>query len=255
MSYRKFIGGGLGWVLGGPIGGLVGFALGSFFDLAAQDDDDEKPVDRSRNTRAGAGNPRAGQTQSGDFVMSLLVLMSAVMNADGKVMRSELDMVKSMLLRSYREDQVKQYLVILRELLKQQVDVAGVCRQIRSNMAYSQRLELLHILFRISRADGEVSTGELGLLEYIASHMGITTPDFMSLRAMFVVTPDSDYKILEIEPSASDDDVKKAFRRMAMKYHPDKLSGLGDQVRKESEEKFRRVQQAYESIKRKRGMA
>ncbi len=187
--------------------------------------------------------------------MSLLVLISAVMNADGKVMRSELDMVKSMLLRTYTDEQVKQYLLILRELLKKQVDVAGVCKQIRANMSYSQRLELLHILFRISRADGDVSPGELRMLEYIAAHVGITTPDYLSVRAMFVVSSDADYEILEIKPDASDDEVKRAYRRMAMKYHPDKLSGLGEQLKKEADDKFRRVQQAYEQIKKKRGMA
>lgn len=247
MSFGKFIGGGLGWVLGGPIGAIVGFAIGSYFD-AASSDSEEPPVRRPSGSRT-------SQTQSGDFAMSLLVLISAVMNADGRVMRSELDMVKAMLLRTYTDEQVKQYLLILRELLKKQVDVAGVCKQIRANMSYSQRLELLHILFRISRADGDVDPAELRMLEYIAAHMGITTPDYLSVRAMFVVSGDADYEILEIKPDASDDEVKRAYRRMAMKYHPDKLSGLGEQMKKEAEDKFRRVQQSYEQIKKKRGMA
>jgi DnaJ like chaperone protein len=93
------------------------------------------------------------------------------------------------------------------------------------------------------------------MLEYIAAHMGITTPDYLSVRAMFVVSGDADYEILEIKPDASDDEVKRAYRRMAMKYHPDKLSGLGEQMKKEAEDKFRRVQQSYEQIKKKRGMA
>jgi DnaJ like chaperone protein len=247
LSFGKFIGGGLGWVLGGPIGALVGFAIGSYFDSAAADDDQEELPRRTTG--------KHNQTQPGDFAMSLLVLISAVMNADGRVMRSELDMVKALLMRTYTDEQVKQYLLILRELLKKQVDVAGVCKQIRANMSYSQRLELLHILFRISRADGDVSEGEIRMLEYIAAHMGITTPDYLSVRAMFVTSTEADYEILEIKPDATDDEVKRAYRRMAMKYHPDKLSGLGEQMKKEAEDKFRRVQQAYEQIKKKRGMA
>jgi DnaJ like chaperone protein len=242
----KWIGGVLGAALGGPLAALVGFAIGAYIDIMALDVK-EKPVYEQEPARR-------VQKPPGNFAMSLLVLISAVMKADGKVMRSELDMVKSLLLRSYPEDQVRQYLIILRELVKQKTDVTGVCRQIRANMVYSQRHELLHILFKISRADGEVSSPELNLLEYISTHLGITTPDFMSLKAQFVSTPDSDYKVLEISPQASDDEVKKAYRRMAMKFHPDKLNSLSESERKASEEKFRRVKHAYESISRKRGL-
>jgi DnaJ like chaperone protein len=188
-----------------------------------------------------------------DFTRHLLILIAAVMNADGSAMRSELDLVKRMLVRTYGEQRAAHLLLILREMLKEKQDVTFVCRQIRSEMAYSQRLELLHVLFRISRADSEINPSELQLLQHIATQMGITTPDFLSLRAMFVTSPDSDYKILDVATDAGEDEVKKAYRKMAMRFHPDRLLGLTDSEKKAAEEKFLSVQKAYENIKRKRG--
>jgi DnaJ like chaperone protein len=72
---------------------------------------------------------------------------------------------------------------------------------------------------------------------------------------MFVRETGGDYKILEVTPDASDSEVKKAYRKMAMKYHPDKVSHLGQDVKKQAEEKFRKVQEAYENIKKARGFS
>jgi DnaJ like chaperone protein len=85
--------------------------------------------------------------------------------------------------------------------------------------------------------------------------MGIGTSDFESIQAMFVPNTDSDYKILEIERTATNDEVKKAYRRMAMKYHPDKVSALGEEVENAAKEKFQKVNQAYENIKKERKIA
>ncbi len=174
------------------------------------------------------------------------------MNADGSAMKSELELVKRMLTRTYGEQTAQQMLLVLREMLKQRQDVTMVCRQIRGQMAYSQRLELMHVLFRISRADGEINTSEMQMLQQISSQMAITTPDFLSLRAMFVSSPDSEFQILEISATATEDEVKKAYRKMAMKYHPDKVRGLGEQHEKSANEKFIKVQEAYEQIKTER---
>ncbi len=242
-KFIKWLGGGLGWAVGGPVGGVLGFILGSLFD------GNEENI-----PHAGQQQTHHRETTTGDFVVSLLVLCAAVMRADGRVMRSELDLVKAMLRRNYGEEATRQYLQILKELLNRDVDVAAVCRQMRSNMTYSMRTELMHLLFRISHADGSISSKELETLQFIGVQLGITQVDYQSVRAMFVHSPNSDYQILEIEPNVSDDEVKKAYRRMAMKFHPDKLSSLGEQMKKEAGEKFRRVQEAYENIKKQRGM-
>lgn len=239
----------IGFISAGPVGGIVGFLIGMYVEYVSKGDTEEEETENPGN---GFGNnPNA--TPYNDFSMSLLILIAATMNADGVTMKSELDMVKRMLVRTYGESRAKQMLLMLREMIKEHHDVTLVCRQIRNRMAYSQRLELLHVLFRISRADSEINPQEMQLLNYIGVHLGITTPDFMSLKAMFVASPDSDFKILDVASDASEEDVKKAYRKMAMRFHPDRLQGLKENEKKAAEEKFVRVQKAYTNIKARKG--
>jgi len=125
---------------------------------------------------------------------------------------------------------------------------------IKYNMDYSIRLQLIHFLFGIAGADGQFHPAEINVIERIASFMGIYESDLNSIKAMFVKETDSAYKILEITPDATDDEVKKAYRQMAIKYHPDKVSTLGEDVQKAANEKFQQLNNAYEQIKKQRGM-
>ena len=244
-QFAKWIGGGLGWAVGGPIGALLGFVIGSLID--------ESTVLPAQNTR-GRTTGYSGRTTVGGYVVSLLVLVAAVMKADGKIMKSELNYVKKFLVQNFGEASAQDAVKLLRDLLKQNIPVTEVCRQIRQNMNYSSRLQLLHFLFGIAMADGSVQENEQRLINHIASEMGINNSDFESIQAMFIRNVDADYKILEIAPDATNDDVKKAYRRMAMKYHPDKVSHLGDDFQKAAKEKFQMVNKAYENIKKERGI-
>ena len=239
--FGKWLGGGLGFVMGGPMGGMLGFLIGSAIDETAG----EVPVYTS------------GQhvTARGDFGVSLLVLIAAVMKADGKVVKSELDYVKQFFVRQFGPDSAKQALQILKDILKQDIPVMDVCYQIRDNMDYSSRLQLIHLLFNLSIADGYVQEPEKRLLEQISGYLGISGNDFSSIRNMFIPDTDAFYKILEIDSTATDEDVKKAYRKMAMLYHPDRVSHLGEEIKKSADEKFRKVNEAYEKIKKERNLA
>jgi DnaJ like chaperone protein len=239
-NFAKWIGGGLGFVMGGPIGALLGFLVGSMVD--------------STSVRTEVYRGPAGNTAPGDFGMSLLVLIAAIMKVDGKVVKAELDYVKQFFLSQFGESTAREALVMLKDLLKQDIPVRDVCIQISTNMDYSSRLQLLHLLFNISIADGVVHPSESELIERISGYLRINSSDFVSIRNMFIPETDSSYKILEIDPSVPDDDVKKAYRKMAMKYHPDKVGHLGDEFRKTAEEKFKKVNEAYEKIKRERNI-
>lgn len=235
----------IGLASGGFWGLVIGAIVGAYLQSTQTTDDEESnPPFQSRVQET---------YQETSFNRSLLVLIAAVMTADGKTMKSELDLVKAMLVRTYGEVRASRMLLDLRELLKSSNDIAGVCSTMRQGMAYSQRLELLHVLFRISRADGEVTPPEIQLLQFIAAQLGITTPDFLSIRAMFVTTPGGEFQILEVSKDASEEEVKKAYRKMAMRFHPDRLTGLGEEEKKSAEEKFRKVQEAYEKIKKQKG--
>jgi DnaJ like chaperone protein len=240
-KFGKWLGGGLGWALGGPIGGIVGFALGAFFDNA----ENENQINQS------SGNK---QTQPGDFAISLLVLSAAVMKSDGKAMKSELDFIKNFLIQQFGESDAKELLKVLNDIMKKDIPVYDVCVQIRDYMPVSARLQLLHYLYGISKADGDVSVNEVELIDNIANYLNIPGADAASIKAMYYRDVESDYKILEISPDATSDEIKKAYRRMAMKYHPDKVTGMGEAVEKSAAEKFKVLQQAYENIKKQRNI-
>ncbi len=257
-KYGKWIGGGLGWVLGGPIGGILGFVFGSMFDGMQSG---EFEYGRQIHGNAFGGGARehpygqpGTQTQSGDFAVSLLVLAAAVMKADGKVVRSELDYVKNFLDHQFGQQKADQLVTILRDILKQEIKVMDVSLQIKQYMDYSSRLQLLHFLFGIAQADKHTADREISMIETISGYMGVAQKDFQSIKAMFVKDKEQPYKILEISPSASDDEVKKAYRKMALKYHPDRVSHLGEDVQKSAEAKFKKVADAYNAIKKERGL-
>lgn len=238
--FGKWLGGGLGFVMGGPIGGLLGFLVGTVIDSTT----DDSP----------SYSPGGGRTARGDFSMSLIVLVAAVMKADGTVVKSELDYVKKFFVQQFGEDSAKEALHVLKDIIKQDIPVRDICVQIGNNMDYSSRLQLLHLLFNICVADGNIHPNETELLGKISGAMKVAQGDFLSIKNMFIPETDSAYKILEIERAATNDDVKKAFRRMAMKYHPDKVSHLGDEYRKSADEKFKKVNEAYDKIKKERNM-
>jgi DnaJ like chaperone protein len=239
--FGKWLGGGLGFVMGGPIGGLLGFLVGSMLD--------------SNTEPSATYTTRTARTNQGDFGMSLLVLVAAVMKADGKVVKSELDYVKQFFVRQFGQESAREALLMLKNIIKQEIPVRDVCLQISRNMDYSSRLQLLHLLFNVSLADRMIHPLEIEILEKISGALGVASNDFLSIKNMFIPETDSSYKILEIDPSSSNDEVKKAYRRMAMKYHPDKVSHLGDNFRKTADEKFRKVSGAYEMIKKERNIA
>ncbi|WP_430973567.1 TerB family tellurite resistance protein [Sunxiuqinia rutila] len=244
-KFAKWVAGGLGWAFFGPLGGILGFVVGSMVDSEAG----VAPPPHQTATDA------RRRTTTGGYVMSLLVLVAAVMKADGKVLKSELDYVKEFFVRSFGASSAQEAIKMLRDILNQNIPVADVCRQIQKNMDYSSRLQLLHFLFGIAQADGSVDETEKNMIRMIAQTMGISQKDLESIQSMFVPNTDSAYKILEVERSASNDEIKKAYRKMAMKYHPDKVSYLGDDFQNAAKEKFQKVNEAYENIKKERNFA
>lgn len=238
-KFTKWIAGGLGWAFFGPVGGLVGFLVGAAFD--------GKTVETFRQ--------QDGRTTTGDFAMSLLVLVAAVMKADGKVMKSELDYVKAYLVSNFGRGAAGEGTIMLKDLLKREIDVEGVCSQIKGRMDYSSRLQMLHLLHGVANADGSIPRSERDILEKIASYLGITSKDSESIYSMFVQSNEAAYKILEINQDASIEEIKKAYRDMAKKYHPDKVAYLGEDFRKSANEKFAKVNEAYEKIKKERGFS
>jgi len=240
-KFAKWVGLGLGWAVGGPIGGILGLALGSMFDGSTINTDSRGRIHQST-------------TRRGDYAASLLVLVAAVMKSDGRVMKSELDYVKNYFLRRFGNETAQEAIVMLRDILKQEIPIREVTAQLNQRLDYSYRLEMIHFLFGIAAADSGISDSEKRMIRQIAGFMNITASDLESIQAMFISASDTAYKILEIDTNVSDEELKKAYRRMAMKYHPDKVAHLGEDFKAVAQEKFRKVKDAYDSIKKERGI-
>ncbi len=237
-GYGKWILGGLGWAFGGPIGGIMGFLMGSAFD--------------SMNSGEFEYRDRKVGTQPGDFRISLLILSAAVMKADGKQLKSELDYIKAFFVQNFGVEQTQHYMRAFRDILNQDIPLRDVCFQIRSHMDLHSRLQLLHFLFGIALADGQAHPREVKVIEDISQWLNINQYDFVSIKNMFVKETDSAYKILEVSPTATEEEIKKAFRAMALKYHPDRVSHLGEEFQHAAKEKFQKVNEAYNTIKKER---
>ena len=244
--WRKILLGGLGFTLGGPIGAIVGLLIANAIDNSNAIGTDEPFVNSF------SSSPHYTREQSAnDFRIAFLVMFAAVMKADGETKKSELDVVKRFLVNNYGEDGALEALQLLKGLLNQQIDVTAVSQQCADNMNYSTRIHLLHLLYTIAAADGYIDEREVTVIEQIGAGMRVTAADLNSIKAMFQPRQDDKrwaYDILELQPGASQDDIKKAYRRMAMKYHPDKVAALGEEAKATATEKFRKVKEAYDAL-------
>ena len=239
MGLGKWIVGALGWAMFGPIGGILGYYLTSRLEKLTEE------------ASIGAGEDR-GQRNS--FLMSLLVLSAAVIKADGKTTPQEMVTFRNFFSRNFGAHAASEAEEIVKELMNRDLNLYEVCSQIRSSMDYYQRLQLFHYLVSLAACDG-INQREVDVLEVIATYIGLSKAEVDSILAQFKPkSNDTNYRILEISPSATNEEVKKAYRKMAIKYHPDKVATLGEDVQKAAEEKFKAISEAYEAICRERGM-
>ncbi len=197
---------------------------------------------------------RGDQVSPADFELNLLSLSSFVIKADGKVSQTELDYVRQYFVQAYGKERANATFKVFNDVIKKRdVSAQRIAMHLRARTRYESRLQILHFLFSIANADGHVTTSEVNVIQQIAGYLSIQGADFSSIKAMFFKKPDSAYKILEIDKSATDAEVKKAYRTMAKKYHPDKLVHMDKAYQKGAEEKFLKVQEAYDQLQKERG--
>jgi len=254
MAVAKWLGTSLGWAFGGPIGALIGFVLGSVVDEKIDENQKRIPYDRKRAAKQTRTKRQQDNTKPGDFELSFLILSAVIIKADGKVDKRELEYVRKQFVSMYGKTRADNAFKLFKGIIKKEVPTRQISMQIRSHMDHPSRLQLIHFLFNIAKVDGFVNDLEEDKIRQIASYLGISTRDYTSIKAMFYDSSDANYKILEITKAATDIEVKKAYRKMAKKYHPDKVRHLGEEHQKGAEEKFKRIQKAYEGIQAERGL-
>lgn len=254
MKLGKWIGGIMGFMAMGPLGALAGCAIGSLFDKAAYAPEN---MDAGNETYTGQRN---------SFLFSLLVMASYIIRADGKIMHSEMEFVRRFLRTNFGEDAVAEGEQILLNLFEQrkrmeatnpyafQNTIRECGAQIAANMSYEERLQLLSFLAQIARSDGNVCAAEIDALKEVAQSMQLSAKEVESMLNLSGNSLEEAYKVLEIEPTATDDEVRAAYRRLALKHHPDRVATLGEDIRKAAEEKFQSINNAKERIYKARGM-
>ena len=226
-------------------GAILGFLVGSFFERATPKNSSARTI--FTQTKRGVS--------SAEFELNLLSLASIVIKADGIVNQKELDFVRKYFVQAYGKEHANAVFKVFNdEVKKKQLSAQKISSFLRSKIRYESRLQILHFLFSIANADGHVSEPEVKEINLIAGYLAINLRDFESIKAMFFKATDSAYKILEISSSVTDAEVKKAFRTMAKKYHPDKLQSKDPALIKGAQEKFQKVQEAYEAIQKERGL-
>ncbi|GAA4276590.1 TerB family tellurite resistance protein [Aquimarina mytili] len=236
----------LGYVFFRFPGAILGFLLGSLLDSTS--------IKTSGGFKKVFSQGEEKVTPA-DFELNLLSLSSIVIKADGRVNQTELDYVRRYFVSAYGKERANATFRTFNEIIKNRhVSAPHICMYINQHTRYPSRLQILHFLFGIANADGSVSNAEAEEIGRIAGFLRINFKDFESIKAMFFKTGDHAYKILEIEKTATDTEVKKAFRTMAKKYHPDKLQHMDEVYKKGAEAKFREVQKAYDHIKKERGI-
>ncbi|HJC94474.1 MAG TPA: TerB family tellurite resistance protein [Candidatus Phocaeicola excrementigallinarum] len=257
MKYGKWIGGIMGFMAMGPLGALAGFAIGSLFDKASD----------AQSVQDGGYSPEdvyMGQRNS--FLFSMLVMSSYIIRADGRIMHSEMEYVRQFLRANFGESAVEEGQRILLNLFEQRKQmertdpmafrntIRDCGAQIAMNLTYEQRLQLLDFLVRIAQSDGNVCAQEVDALREVASYMQLNMQDVDSLLNMGGDSLDEAYKVLEVSSSATDEEVRAAYRKLVLKHHPDKVAALGEDIRKAAEEKMQAINEAKERIFKARNM-
>lgn len=266
MAKAKWIGGFLGLLSGGPLGALAGFVLGSLFDSMGNDNEINDDSYGGNSYYRAAEQARMNSGTRNGFLFSLLTLASYVIKADGKIMHSEMETMRNFLRMNFGEAAVTEGNDILKRLFERQNQmeaqqpgsyrqtIIDCCMQLSAVLTLEQRLQLLNLLAALAKADGYVAPEEVAVLKEITQYLRLSEAELNSMLGLGSTSLKDAYAVLEINETATDDEVRAAYKRMVVKHHPDRVASLGDDIRAAAEKKMREINEAKEIIYKSRGL-
>jgi DnaJ like chaperone protein len=233
--YEKWLGAGLGFVVtGNPVGAYMGYVAGSALES------DSKTSNKGLSIT--------------EFETNILVLAAEVIKADGKASAVELDFVRTFFDTHFDTAHRVERSKVLYHCIQRGYDPRKACQDLRTTASTSTRRQLLQFLFELAAADTISSDKEISLLFKIAGWLNINDVEFKKIRKEINTVNKIDYTLLQVQPNASWDEIKAAYRRLVLEFHPDKNAQLSKAAQEEMAHKFMQLQAAFDRIKQERGM-
>jgi DnaJ like chaperone protein len=235
-KYEKWLGAGIGMAMGGPIGGVMGFIAGSLFgSMAKQPKANTNPLEIS------------------DFEVNLLVLASYLVKIDGHVSLPEMNFVRQFMNTHFGEEKAAERDRVFNHCLQKEYDLNAVCDQLRIYYTHSTRVQVIHFLLDLAEADGELNEKENYFIFRIAGYINVNDVDYRRIKKDRFEHIETVYDLLGVKPTDSFEEIKVSYRKLVLKYHPDRLINLSEEDRKTISLKFQQIQEAFEKIREDRG--
>ena len=199
------------------------------------------------------------------FVFLLVNILVKIAQIDGKVTRDEVKTIRHFFQYNLHYSQNQLYWIkeLIKEALASTVSIESLLQEFRQKFAYEPRLILLELIYQVLYSNEKVSDSELQLVRNLGEYLGISSYDQRSTEAKYKagyrgtgapvenMVEDKYYAILGLSPGADFSEIKSAYRKLSMKYHPDKVGHLGEEFKEVAEEKMKEINNAYEYLKRK----
>lgn len=241
--FGKIMGGGVGFMLGGPLGALIGATLGHALV-------DEKV----RIERAESGTPSGVEQRQAVFFTAVFAMLGKIAKADGRICEKEVAAVRSFMQDQLRLDPAAQQFAIgiFNEAKDNTTPFEEYAHQFGRVFADNAPLRTMfyQVLFSVAMVDGALHPAEEALLRAAPVHLGLHADIFDTVRRQFGHDLSHYYAVLGLENGADLAEVKKAYRRLAAEYHPDKVvsKGLPEDFTRFAEQKFKEINEAYAAI-------
>ncbi len=248
----KIVGGTIGLALGGPLGAIAGAAFGHFFDQTNE-----------MVRRGGTQGPRLSTHEDAQmtFFVAAFSMLAKLVQADGRVTQDEIASIERFMRDDLRLSPSSRQVAVNIFNTAKTSPHAFEDFALQFYQAFRNRPEILafmlDILVRVALADHDFSTTEAELVRRAARIFGLPEPDVLGGGVRQGPAEDHFYRTLGVTAEASDEEIKKHYRTLVKEFHPDRIAakGLPDEFTDFAESKFREIQEAYEAIKKARGMS